>query len=75
MGPGDPGGLGPGGPGPGMGLHKGLRSPKSPAADIDWQKIQHQFFDDPKSIDNDLSTYSRPLALILYFRYNNVRSL
>lgn len=50
MGPGDPGGLGPG-------VHKaGLRSPKSPAsADIDWQKIQHQFFDDPKSMDNDMS--------------------
>ncbi|XP_048000273.1 collagen alpha-1(I) chain-like [Leguminivora glycinivorella] len=54
MGPGDPGG--PGGPG---GLHKaGLRSPKSPATtgDIDWQKIHHQFFDDPKSMDTDLST-------------------
>ncbi|CAK1595440.1 unnamed protein product [Parnassius mnemosyne] len=51
MGPGDPGGLGPG--------HKGgLRSPKSPSAgaDIDWQKLHHQFFDDPKSMDTDLST-------------------
>ncbi|XP_061724674.1 collagen alpha-1(III) chain-like isoform X3 [Cydia pomonella] len=59
MGPGDPGGPGgPGGVGPG-GLHKaGLRSPKSPATtgDIDWQKIHHQFFDDPKSMDTDLST-------------------
>lgn len=54
MGPGDPGGLGPG-CGPAGVLHKGTRSPKSPAPDIDWQKIQHQFFDDPKSIDNDLS--------------------
>lgn len=52
MGPGDPGGLGPGGRAPGP----GLRSPKSPAsADIDWQKIHHQFFDDPKSMDNDMS--------------------
>lgn len=66
MGPGDPGGLGPEGPGMGPGPmgpggmqhHKpGMRSPKSPsnAADIDWQKIQHQFFDDPKSMDTDLS--------------------
>ncbi|KAJ2940997.1 hypothetical protein O0L34_g13122 [Tuta absoluta] len=55
MGPGDPGG--PGGPGPGQ-MHKGrMGSPKSPgAADIDWQKIHHQFFDDPKSMDNDMST-------------------
>lgn len=58
MGPGDPGGLGPGVPG---GLHKGpggpMRSPKSPSAgaDIDWQKIHHQFFEDPKSMDNELS--------------------
>ncbi|XP_072946097.1 protein BCL9 homolog isoform X3 [Epargyreus clarus] len=53
MGPGDPGGLGPGlGPG-----HKPLRSPKSPPPnDIDWQKLHHQFFDDPKPCDNDLST-------------------
>lgn len=51
MGPGDPGGPGPG--------HKpALRSPKSPAnADIDWQKIHHQFFDDPKSMDTELSEY------------------
>ncbi|KAI8425699.1 hypothetical protein MSG28_011502 [Choristoneura fumiferana] len=57
MGPGDGGGLG---LGPGPGLHKGpgLRSPKSPAsaADIDWQKIHHQFFDDPKSMDTEMST-------------------
>ncbi|XP_053618987.1 collagen alpha-1(I) chain-like isoform X2 [Plodia interpunctella] len=49
MGPGDPGGLGPG-------AGRGLRSPKSPANDIDWHKIHHQFFDDPKSMDNELST-------------------
>jgi hypothetical protein len=54
MGPGDPGGLG---PGAGMGHKPGLRSPKSPANDIDWQKIHHQFFDDPKSMDNELSKY------------------
>ncbi|XP_059057991.1 collagen alpha-1(I) chain-like isoform X6 [Achroia grisella] len=70
MGPGDPGGLGPGGMGPGGlgpgGLGPGgagragpgLRSPKSPAAgaDFDWQKLHHQFFDDPKSMDTELST-------------------
>ncbi|XP_045507346.1 protein BCL9 homolog isoform X4 [Colias croceus] len=36
-----------------------LRSPKSPAhahADIDWQKLHHQFFDDNKSMDPELST-------------------
>ncbi|XP_028159663.1 collagen alpha-1(I) chain-like isoform X2 [Ostrinia furnacalis] len=54
MGPGDPGGLG---PGVNVGQKMGLRSPKSPAnADIDWQKIHHQFFDDPKSMDTELST-------------------
>ncbi|XP_030025246.2 collagen alpha-1(I) chain isoform X3 [Manduca sexta] len=56
MGPGDPGGLGPG-VGMGVGHKGGMRSPKSPAgADIDWQKLHHQFFDDPKSMDTDLST-------------------
>ncbi|VVC89263.1 unnamed protein product [Leptidea sinapis] len=43
--------------GGGPGGHKGsLRSPKSPshAADIDWQKLQHQFFDDSKNMDNEL---------------------
>ncbi|XP_052752940.1 collagen alpha-1(I) chain-like isoform X3 [Galleria mellonella] len=59
MGPGDPGGLGPGGLGAGAaGAARGLRSPKSPApaADIDWQKLHHQFFDDPKSMDAELGT-------------------
>ncbi|XP_028025562.1 collagen alpha-1(I) chain-like isoform X4 [Bombyx mandarina] len=56
MGPGDPGGLGPGLV-PGLGHKPGLRSPKSPGGpDIDWQKLQHQFFDDPKSMDTELST-------------------
>ncbi|CAH0731581.1 unnamed protein product, partial [Brenthis ino] len=54
MGPGDPGGLGPG-LGPGL-AHKAARSPKSPPADIDWQKLHHQFFDDSKNMDTDLST-------------------
>ncbi|CAH4036451.1 protein BCL9 homolog isoform X2 [Pieris brassicae] len=42
--------------GDGPGPHKNaLRSPKSPGHDIDWQKLQHQFFDD-KNMDTELST-------------------
>lgn len=59
MGPGDPGGLGPGMGGmAGMAGHKPARSPKSPPGDIDWQKLHHQFFDE-KNMDSELGELTR----------------